>query len=585
MFVILIDLFSQEMKMLDSLENKIAIFVDLKSVFMSRNFLHRLSDLILSVKKNLQPEPVLFYSLLLIFLLPVWLNKYFVTGDGPCHLYNAQVLLDFFRGHNLNFYENYYLLNSNPEPNWFSHIVLAGLLYFFPAFLAEKIFITAYVVLFALGLRLLLGVIGKGKIAVSLLGLLFVFHHTMQMGFYNYSFSFVFYFFVVWYWLKNETKFTTKRILVFSLLNVLTFFTHPVGFLLAGLTVGMLIVFNFMVEYFSGTEYRKKSMSNFLKFSGTAFVSFFPSIALMAYYLFRKGMDSFPNPDSFERLRQTLLRLSSLVTLQDSETNWAIAVAVLFGLFLLIGLALKIRRKKIEKQDAFFVVFVIVLLIYFFQPGGMSGAGILSIRLQFVPYLMLVLWFGTLAFHKLIRNFLLVACFVIGAAFTIIRFPHIRAASEAVNEYVSVVQHIDDCSTVAPLSFAHNGKTPDGKLIANQIWLFKHASDYMGAMKSLVLFGNYEGSTGYFPILWKADKNPFMHLSSNEGLEFQPPSVDVLSYDDKTGGSVDYVITWCLDQEWTDHPYTKNLMAQLDQEYQQIFVSENGRAILYRHKK
>lgn len=81
-----------------------------------------------------QIEFFLFYALLIVFLIPVWGNKYFLTGDGPCHLYNSKILLDFITSNNPEFYKEYYVLNKNLEPNWFSHIILAFLLYFSPYF-------------------------------------------------------------------------------------------------------------------------------------------------------------------------------------------------------------------------------------------------------------------------------------------------------------------------------------------------------------------------------------------------------------------------------------------------------------------
>ncbi len=535
------------------------------------------------LKFNFQQfETVLFFVLLFVFILPIWWNKYFLTGDGPCHLYNSKVLLDFVTSHNLDFYKQYYQLNENPEPNWFSHVSLAFLLYLFPGFLAEKIFLTIYVILFAIGLRLLLKAINSKNTYITIMGLLFVFHHPLQMGFYNYSFSFVFFFFSVWYWLKNYPVFKFHQVLLFMGLNLLSYFTHPVGFLLSGLTIGLIVIIEFSILFFKKNERRKALFKKLFKAFLIPFIAFFPAILLMLNYIFRKGLNSFPNPDSFERMYQTFLELTSLVTLTSEEKSLSILVAILFGTTLLYAIGIKIRDRKFNNRDAFFLLFGIILLIYFNQPGGLAGAGILSIRLQFIPYLMILLWFGNIEFNINYKKFLTLSFFLIGITFSVIRFPHLAKASEAVEEYVSVDKYIDDCSTVLPLSFAHNGKTPEGELIANKIWLFKHASDYLGTGKSLVLFGNYEGVTGYFPILWRPEKNPFVYISTNEGIEFQPPSVDILSYPEKTGGTIDYVITWCLDGEHMEHEYTKKLLVQLAEGYELVFISEHKRTRLYR---
>lgn len=72
-------------------------------------------------------EKYLFISLIIIFLTPIWGNKYFLTQDGPSHLYNSKILLDFVTSNNLEFYKEYYIVNKQLFPNWFSHIILAFL--------------------------------------------------------------------------------------------------------------------------------------------------------------------------------------------------------------------------------------------------------------------------------------------------------------------------------------------------------------------------------------------------------------------------------------------------------------------------
>ncbi len=85
-------------------------------------------------------ERGLFYLLLAANLIPLWSVHYFVTGDGPCHLYNAKVLLDFYHGGELkDFYNPWMFVNTHFEPNWFGHAFMELLLgWGAPAYLAEK---------------------------------------------------------------------------------------------------------------------------------------------------------------------------------------------------------------------------------------------------------------------------------------------------------------------------------------------------------------------------------------------------------------------------------------------------------------
>lgn len=102
-------------------------------------------------------EPGIFGLMILVNLVPIVFNTYFLTGDGPCHIYNAKVLLDYWTGHNQEFYAPYYYINTNFEPNYLTSYLLAFFLSFLPDYLAEKALLILYVLTFALSLRWLLG--------------------------------------------------------------------------------------------------------------------------------------------------------------------------------------------------------------------------------------------------------------------------------------------------------------------------------------------------------------------------------------------------------------------------------------------
>ena len=526
-------------------------------------------------------EQLLFVLLVLIFLIPLWTNKYYLTGDGPCHLYNAKVLLDWMTGNNVDFYKQYYFLNTNFEPNWFSHITLAFLLTFLPAFLAEKIFLTAYVLLYALVLRLLFRTINKENAFLSILGLPFIYHHTFQMGFYNYAFSILLYLGILCFWLKYHHKLSPAKMLLLALLLTLQYFMHLVGLVLSLVSLSIILFFNFLMTWQKEKEHINTAFRSLYNKSLQLIIVALPAILLVLAYIYRKGLNPSAAQTSLKSLYHQFIELTSLITMTNKEPMWAITLAVLFALILIYAIRQKIKNKSFNKYDVFFVLFIMMVFIYFNTPGGMAGGAYIPIRIQFIPYLILLLWFVNIHFAKPLKVAIAGLSFTIGAMFMIVRIPHHALASKAVEEYISVKEHIKDRSTVLPLSFSHNGKTPEGKLIADRIWLFMHAADYIGTNKSLVLFGNYEGNTWYFPIIWRPERNPFHHISTNEGLEFQPPSVNIIDYKN-TGGSIDYVITWCLDDQYMNHPYTENLLKQLDQEYELIYTSENALAKLYK---
>ena len=74
---------------------------------------------------------LVFVVLLLAHLAPIWFFDYFPSQDGPVHLENANILLN-YGSENCPVLGEYYLLNYEPNPNWMGHFLLVGLLYFSP---------------------------------------------------------------------------------------------------------------------------------------------------------------------------------------------------------------------------------------------------------------------------------------------------------------------------------------------------------------------------------------------------------------------------------------------------------------------
>ena len=465
-----------------------------------------------------------------------------------------------------------------------SHFLLAGLLTIFPDYLADKILVTFYVIAFGLAWRFLARQINPENTLILLAGLPFVFHRTFQMGFYNYSLGIVGMMLVVAYWLKYHKNFSPGQTVILSLLFLLLYFCHPVGLTFTCAIIGLIWICDFISAYISSNKTITHQLRSRKKEVLFTLVSSLPALTMLFIYILRRGTETTPNPYDKGHLFRKLVELTSLVNMSDKEENWAIAWSVVCGILLVAGLAHKVRQRNFSKYDGFFLAFVLTLIMYFIQPGSIGGAGILYIRLQFIPFILLLMWMASIPLNKLLYHFLMVPVIVIPLVLIALRAPHHKMASDALTEYLSVKDHISDRSTILPLSFAHQGLNSDGSWVSDRIWLFMHAADYLGSDKSLVMLGNYEAGLGYFPIIWHQNKQPFFHIATNEGMEAQPPSVDLLSYHQKTGGSIDYVLTWCMGRSFAEHPYTQNLRQQLDAAYELVFISQNGLARLYRRK-
>src|SRR4051812_24124826 len=93
---------------------------------------------------------------LVMCLVQVWVPAFFLTGDGPCHVSNAQILHDIWCNEHADFYTRFFNLNYKPNPNWLATFAMALLLYFVKGVIAEKIFLTLYLLIYSSGFYLLL---------------------------------------------------------------------------------------------------------------------------------------------------------------------------------------------------------------------------------------------------------------------------------------------------------------------------------------------------------------------------------------------------------------------------------------------
>lgn len=536
-------------------------------------------------------ERALFYLLLAANLVPLWSVHYFLTGDGPCHLYNAKVLLDFFHGGEAKaFFNPWMFVNTQFEPNWFSHATMELMMGLgVEPYLAEKFLQTFYVLAFGLGLRFLIRQLNPNGVFLSTFGLLLTYHHVFQMGFYNYCCSLAIMFWATGFWLRYRNDWTTGRMLVQALGFVVLYFSHPIGLVFSFLIIGSVVFAELFINLFgkNGNTAERNIWKTFRGNALSLLLAALPVFVLFAQYIFRRGFDPSPRNESNAAIWKELREFSALSTIMNDEKKWGIGVAVLFLLLALGGLAVKLERKNFRWTEVLFLVFGLSLLIYFKQPGGFSGAGILPIRLQLLPYLMLLLWLASIDFPKWVQTTVLMLTVVTFAGFMRIRFPHYRMASESAEEYASAASVIPNNVSVLPMSFDHNGRHSSGREVSDRIWLFMHAGDYIGTKKRVVMLGNYEAASHNFPLIWRWERNPFDRLGKDgSSFEAQPPIANLLDYPkNSNNATVDYVVTWCMDQKkFGDNPALQSMQQQLAQGYDLVFTSQNGFAKAFKRK-
>ena len=190
---------------------------------------------------------LLIGALIVVYLLPIWLFPYFPTQDGVSHVYNSQILTEY---NNSEYqFRDYYEINWYPFPNWLSHFSLAVLMFVFPSLIAEKIFLSLYVILFPLAIHYFLNAVQRGRYPLVILSFTFIYNYLFLMGFYNFAVSVPLFFLALGYWWKHKDEMNRTRIILLNLLIVITYFSHLISYAFILFSVALLALFHFRRDF------------------------------------------------------------------------------------------------------------------------------------------------------------------------------------------------------------------------------------------------------------------------------------------------------------------------------------------------
>jgi hypothetical protein len=511
-------------------------------------------------------------------LLQVWLPAYYLTGDGPSHLYNAQILHDLWNySKSTDFYLHYYHVVYRPDPNWLSTLILALLLFIAKGAVAEKIFLTLYVVLFVRGFYLLLAKIGGRNSYWLLVIFLFVFPHELAKGFYNSSLGIAFYFWVIWSWLQFLEKRSVINALVFFVFTALIYFTHLLAFGFAAFTCGALLIPYAMAE---GQAEGKGRMKFIARHGGILLLLLAPFVVLMVLFTQGEGGLHLALTYHFYRLVELAQYkyLANVTTKEFMFTTVAGVVVLLLFCFAFIKYKLK---AGVNKYDGLLISLLFAMIVYVCFPEAFMGRLILmTMRVQPLVGAMTVACIAYLVPEGKLKNIGALVLFMCFICLTAVRINCMAAVSRAEVDYVSAESYVKPNSVVLPLDFSPSGTDEHGEVIADWNFLFAHAAQYMGTTKPLVILDNYEANMGYFPVRWNDAVNPYAHLSKGEGIEGVPPYVFIAGYKQSAGVTIDYVLMWGYNPSFLQNEHFRELYAEITAGYHVVYTSASGKSVL-----
>ena len=534
----------------------------------------------------------IFLALILIHLIPIWIFDYFPSQDGPAHIENAGVIRD-YQNPERSILRTYYTFNKNFTPTWLGHLILVGLMYIVPAVVAEKIFLTLYVILFPISVRYALSAMRSDNSFLAYMSFPFIYNYTLHLGFYSFCLSLSLFFFMVGYWLKNRDHFNLQKILILTCLSMLLYFFHVVSLAMAYLGIAIFTIWLILLDLVCDEHSKKSQFTKLWKIlqrrALTVFLAFLPTLILLMIFIQPRGVKIKLSRSFGETLYmlRDLLQIESLVSFHRPEFWISLALGIVFWAVFLHIATSKIVHRQFDRLDGLIFVILAYVLIFMMSPESISKFEIITPRLNLYPFFALIIWFGTYSYHEIVKRtiaLVTIAITLISLSFLITKYAELN---DYMAEYLSGQELIQPNTTLLPISFSSNGFSSDGKTLALKAKPFLHTSGYIAAERSVVEFTNYEaGEFDWFPIVFRQEFNPYLHIAIGYGLEAEPPRIEFLTYPERTGGQVDYVLVWAVREHQRNLEATRSIFRQLKEGYRLIYTSPRGGMMkLYQRKE
>lgn len=489
-------------------------------------------------------ERVIFCLLVLCYLVPLWSFRYIPTQDGPSHLANAEILKE-YRDVGAERLRAYFVINFKPIPNVLYHLLLVGLLYLFEPLMAEKVLLSAYVIIFAYALRALGKAAGGRAGPAAFLVFPIIYSFPFQMGFFGFMFSLAVATLGIAYYWRGRGEATAWFFVKLNVLAAVIFFFHLLGWVI--FLGGIILLtwadaareFHITRRSFGSRAVRRRRLIGrlavplYLIPAGALGISYLPGHT-GGSVVYREPAWILKYIYQFEALR-----------VFDPWQKWmAIALAVTFGGAVAVASAVAVRRflkgepRSVEAGEGrewgtaasvWGVSVVAAFTLLFVVPDVAISGGFISDRLALLPLIACSAWLAATG-GSILRRSLFVITPALAMAYAATVCWGYRPANADLEEFNTGHVYLTGNVTILPIIYL-NAPRPGSK-----INYMEHAGSYYTLGNYNVDLLNYEAYNNYFPITWRGGPPPI-------GLEgpYNGTPVYVL---DGAYGQVDFLICW-----------------------------------------
>lgn len=309
----------------------------------------------------------LFVALTLLAVMPFWTVRYPVIADYPNHLARWFVL--YHEQDPVYRFSTMYAPAWGPLPYITPDILAVALQYVLPIDIVGRCILSLCVISVAFGGLFFIKTACPQNFTLALFGLLVAFNPNLLMGSISNELSLGLCLLVVSCWVLycSSRRASMALCVLFGLM--LVYFSHLIGFFVAGIAMGVYALFQ---------ETRWKTLGVLAALSA-------PTLAVSGYNLRHGGPAAgfvYAGMTVWDKLRNLLfpVRLFTFKTL-DALLLASLAILILF---------LIRAQRRIVIQPAWFAVCVVLLLSYLIAPGEYGNGGYADVRIMPFLYFFLI---------------------------------------------------------------------------------------------------------------------------------------------------------------------------------------------------
>lgn len=464
-------------------------------------------------KQNKNLEPWLFTAMVAVSVLPLLISKYFVTLDGPAHLYNSRIILEIILGKNSEI-PALFTVNTFPVPNWSGHFMMILGSAFLPAWWSEKVFLLAYFILTPLFFRKLVLHLYPQNQLLTYPIILFTHNHLFYFGSFNMGMGIMLMFLTGFVFVRFLNRLNIRNAVILGCLLLSVYFSHAMMFMI---TLGLLAALALITtprEYEPGSVTFTATKSLIRKLVLIT-LSAIPSVMIL--FLFFSRVDTLEpasRPD-LPMLFQWIVDVRPLLTLAYNE-RWTFWTHLLFGSFILVFISnlILLAKQHVKSTEGkvkittpvnlswvWFICWFVFLFLFLIVHNSI----VLIDRLIIVFFLFFILWLASLRTHKIMRIIMVSVVIVVHVVFTSFYWKSMSGLSKDAIAMEKAAAYIPDNSLVLTFSESDN-------------WLHQRITGYMGADRPIAVIENYEAGLEWFPVKWNQkvyDLNFLAHYGVN----------------------------------------------------------------------